>query len=131
MVVSTSRSGRAGQVTKTNTMPDEGEPTELRHRISQIFAESQQATATQRKLAVKLRQIQMACCYEQDDGVETPFDAFDEAQFNGEVGRCVLRVLAVKKAEPVGDRVVRFLTLFLKFASEKGEFVSVDVILRY
>ena len=44
---------------------------------------------------------------------------FGEQDFNLEVGRCVLRVLGAKKTEPVGDRVVKFLGLFLKTASEK------------
>ena len=36
-----------------------------------------------------------------------------------EISRCALRVLGVKKTEPVGDRVIRFLGLFLKSACEK------------
>jgi condensin complex subunit 3 len=36
------------------------------------------------------------------------------------VGRCVVRILGIKKSEPVGDRLIRFLGLFLKYASEKG-----------
>lgn len=49
---------------------------------------------------------------------------FDEEEFNGEVTRCVLRILVVKKGENVGDRVIRFLGLFLKHASDKGEFIG-------
>ena len=46
-------------------------------------------------------------------------DSFEEADFNDEVARCVLRTLGVRKAETVGDRVVRFIGLFLRSASEK------------
>jgi condensin complex subunit 3 len=46
-------------------------------------------------------------------------DSSEEADFNAEVERCVLRVMGVRKAEAAGDRVVRFLGLFLKTASEK------------
>jgi condensin complex subunit 3 len=46
---------------------------------------------------------------------------FDEEDFNTEVGRCVVRILGIKKSEPVGDRLIRFLGLFLKYASEKGK----------
>lgn len=42
-----------------------------------------------------------------------------EKEFNVEIGRCMLRVLPVKKSEPVGDRIVRFLGGFLIHASEK------------
>ena len=56
---------------------------------------------------------------------------FDEEEFNAEVVRCVVRILGVKKSEPVGDRVIRFLGLFLKHASEKGVFGHVVPLRRY
>ena len=128
-------------------IPDEGPPTHLRTQICTIFANAQRDTTTQRKLVVSLRKIQEACCYEpvqpqpskqrrrgkkvgerrgRDEGdleveeEEEKEEALGEEQFNEEVGRCVLRVLTVKKSEPVGDRVVKFLGLFLSYASEKG-----------
>ena len=51
-------------------------------------------------------------------------EEFGEEDFNEEVGRCVLRVLTVKKSEPVGDRIVKFLGLFLSYASEKGVYMT-------
>ena len=42
-----------------------------------------------------------------------------EKEFNVEIGRCMLRILPVKKSEPVGDRIIRFLGNFLLHASEK------------
>lgn len=42
-----------------------------------------------------------------------------------EVTRCILRILPIKKTESVGDRVIRFLGLFLNHASEKGG-LSID-----
>lgn len=111
-------------------VPDEGPQTSLRERICSIFADAQKGVATQRKLAVTLRKIQELCCYEQPTnagGKKTV--AFEqecgEGQFNDEVGRACLRILAVKKSESVGDRLVRFLGLFLKVASDRGkEFYS-------
>lgn len=86
-----------------------------------MFADAQRSTATQRKAAVNLRKVQEACCYEPVNPRKKQRDEeFGEGEFNAEVGRCVLRVLAVKKSEPVGDRIVRFLGLFLKMASDKG-----------
>ena len=124
-------------------VPDEGPANHLRTQICTIFASAQRDTTTQRKLVVSLRKIQEACCYEPVrpqpskqrkkgkkvgerglDGEEDEEEeqSFGEEQFNDEVGRCVLRVLTVKKSEPVGDRVVKFLGLFLNYASEKGMF---------
>jgi condensin complex subunit 3 len=106
-------------------IPDEGELTTLRENICTIFSEAQRGIVTQRKSAVNLRKIQELCCYETPNPRKHAFaqDAtdFDEGDFNSETGRCVLRVLAIKKSEPVGDRLVKFLGLFLKHASDKGE----------
>lgn len=69
-----------------------------------------------------MRKIQEACCYVLHSSLKkkSPLgDGFEEADFNAEVERCVLRVMGVRKAEAAGDRVVRFLGLFLKSASEK------------
>lgn len=42
-----------------------------------------------------------------------------EKEFNIEIGRCMLRILPIKKTEPVGDRILRFLGGFLAHASER------------
>jgi condensin complex subunit 3 len=122
----TPRSTRASHAVD---IPDEGPLTSLRTQVAQVFGDAQKTTATQRKLVVNLRKIQEACCFEPPDtskkggkkGKEEVQEDFDEAEFNSEVVRCVLRVLGVKKSEPVGDRIIRFLGVFLKHASEKGE----------
>ena len=127
-------------------VPDEGPQTHLRSEICNIFANAQRDTTTQRKLVVSLRKVQEACCYEPvkpqkhkkkskagrgglgaDNSEDDGEDAFGEQDFNEEVGRCVLRVLTVRKSEPVGDRIVKFLGLFLNYASEKGE----DIFIRF
>jgi condensin complex subunit 3 len=52
---------------------------------------------------------------------------FEEEDFNNEFVRCTLRMMAVKKSEPAGDRVVRFLGTFLNVASQKDiELLSQD-----
>jgi condensin complex subunit 3 len=111
--------------------PEEGAPTALRERICGIFADAQRGAVTQRKSAVNLRKIQELCCFETEAPRKHAFagDAgeFDENDFNEEVGRCVVRVLFVKKSEPVGDRLVKFLGLFLKHASNKGGSPSSEV----
>ena len=101
---------------------EESPVTDLRIKICEIFADAQKTTSGHRKLVVRLRKIQEACCYLPAQSKKIRLGSsenFDEQDFGVEVARCALRVLSVKKAEPVGDRVVRFLGLFLKSASEK------------
>ena len=105
-------------------VPDEGPETSLRTQISQIFSDAQNTTATQRKLQINLRKLQERCCFEPQDVKKKKKaqqdEQFDEEDFNNEVTRCVVRILGVKKGESVGDRIIRFLGLFLKHASDKG-----------
>ena len=129
----TTRAARAGAGTRSARssaieVPDEGPATSLRTRIVQVFSDAQKTTATQRKLVVTLRKIQEEVCFEPLPGKgkkgredEDDEDDFDEQDFSQEVIRNILRVMNVKKSEPVGDRVVRFITLFLKYASEKDQ----------
>lgn len=121
------RASSARQSANAVQIPDEGPVTTLRTQIAQVFSDAQKTTATQRKLVVNLRKIQEACCFEPPDtgkkggkNKDEEQEDFDEEEFNTEVVRCVLRIMGVKKSEPVGDRVIRFLGVFLKHASEKG-----------
>lgn len=83
-----------------------------------MFADAQRTATGHRKLAVGLRKIQEACCYEsvkQRHHASSQEEDFDENDFNTEVGRCVVRLLSIKKSEGAGDKVVKFLGLFLKY----------------
>ncbi|EME43082.1 hypothetical protein DOTSEDRAFT_173713 [Dothistroma septosporum NZE10] len=101
-------------------LPDEGEDTTLRHAICGVFADAQKSTAGHRKAIITLRKIQETCCYEPTSTKKGKRnDEFEEEDFNREVVRIVLRILPVRKAEPVGDRVIRFLGTFLSVASGK------------
>jgi len=116
-----SRSGSTRNSAYAVQIPDEGPATSLREKICSIFADAQKGVATQRKLAVTLRKVQEMCCYESTKPQKHALDEeYGEAEFNEEVARCVLRILAIKKSEPIGDRLVRFLGLFLKVASDRG-----------
>ncbi|KAF2754746.1 hypothetical protein EJ05DRAFT_443134 [Pseudovirgaria hyperparasitica] len=114
-------SGSARTSANAIEIPDEGPTTTLRTRVCQIFADTARSTTAQRKLVVNLRKIQEACCYEPTLPAKKnkPEASSSEEDFNEETGRCLVRVLAIKKSEPAGDNVVRFITLFLKHASEK------------
>ncbi|WPH03712.1 Hypothetical protein R9X50_00659500 [Acrodontium crateriforme] len=113
----------------TTDIPDEGADTSLRRAICIIFSDAQKSVAGHRKAIISLRKIQEACCYElinQKKGKQT--EEFEEDDFNGEIVRCVLRVLPVRKAESVGDRIVRFLGTYLNVALQKdNELVEQDV----
>jgi len=104
----------------TAVIPDEGPSTSLRTQICNIFGDAQRTTAGHRKLAISLRKVQEACCYEPTNAKSKKGVEFGEDDFNVEIARCVLRLMGVKKSEGVGDRIVRFLGFFLKHASEKG-----------
>ena len=104
------------------TVPEEAPPNALRNKICTIFADAQKTTAGHRKLIVNLRKLHEDCCYEPQSKKGGP--EFTEEDFNYELGRCVLRVMPIKKSESVGDRIVRFLGQFLSHASEKGEHIT-------
>jgi len=106
-------------------VPDEGGDTSLRRAVCTVFVDAQKSTAGHRKAVISLRKIQEACCYEPTNykkGKQS--EDFDANDFNTEVRRCALRVLAVRKAEPVGDRVVRFLGTYLHVASQKDNEIA-------
>jgi condensin complex subunit 3 len=106
----------------TTSIPDEGPSTSLRESICAIFTEAYRSSNGTRKLLVSLRKIQEICCYEPVKARKNAAqEDFDEEEFNAEVARCVFRVLPVKKSEPAGDRLVRFMGLFLKHATGLGE----------
>jgi len=120
-----SSKSRATRTTSpTTNIPDEGPATSLREAICTIFTESYRTTNGTRKLVVSLRKIQEVCCYEPTKTKKRASqEDFDEEEFNAEVTRCVLRILPIKKSETAGDRLVRFVGLFLKHGTDSGEFL--------
>jgi condensin complex subunit 3 len=80
---------------------------------------------------VRLRKLQELCCgisqkksnkgkdQEPEEALIPGEETVAEKEFNVEVGRCMLRILTIKKSEPVGDRILRFLGTFLSHAAEK------------
>ncbi|KAL8943695.1 MAG: hypothetical protein Q9216_000894 [Gyalolechia sp. 2 TL-2023] len=101
------------------SVPDDGPSTSLRVRICEVFSDAQTSTAGHRKLVVSLRKVQEECCYEPTRAQRQDREEFGEDDFNVEVARCVIRLMGVKKSEAVGDRIVKFLGLFLRRASDK------------
>ncbi|PHH62424.1 hypothetical protein CDD81_7143 [Ophiocordyceps australis] len=97
---------------------------ELRTQMCAIFGDAQRSTATHRKLAMSLRKIHEACCYEAPSGKRGPMDEFDETAFNKEFVRCVVHMMPVKKTESVGERCIRFVAFYLALASEKDHGIA-------
>ncbi|KAM4062215.1 nuclear condensing complex subunit [Hirsutella rhossiliensis] len=91
----------------------------LRTQTCAVFRDAQRTTATHRKLAINLRKIHESCCYEPTSKSSTPSSEFDEATFNKEFVRCVLRIMPVRKAESVGERSIRFVGFYLRHANDK------------
>ncbi|KAL7945739.1 nuclear condensing complex subunit [Trichoderma barbatum] len=116
------RTGRPAASSKKAAAPvhhTETPDSALRNQVCAIFRDAQRTTATHRKLAVNLRKIQEACCYEPVNIKKPAANEFDEKAFNHEFVRCVLRIMPVKKAESVGEKLIRFIGLFLRHASDK------------
>ena len=103
-------------------IPSETPDNALRAQVAAVFREAQRTTASHRKLAVTLRKLQEACCFEptsvKKSATNTTAD-FDEDDFNTEFVRCVLRVMPIKKSEGVGEKTIRFIGLFLRHAVDK------------
>ncbi len=99
---------------------DEGPSTQLRTRICAIFADAQRITGGHRKLVIKLRKIQEACCYEPTKARKEGAEDGSEDDFNLEISRCIIRLMGVRKSEIVGDRIIRFWGMFLRHANELG-----------
>lgn len=108
-------------------VPAETPDNELRPKVCAIFKDAQKTTATHRKLAVNLRKLQELCCYEPAGPKKQSPGDFSEEEFNNEFVRCVLRIMPVKKSEGVGEKTVKFIGLFLRYASDKDNELLGDI----
>jgi condensin complex subunit 3 len=122
-----SRTSAASRASSAPAEPVDTPDNALRQRIAVVFRDAQRTTATHRKLAVTLRKTHESCCYESASGKNTSSDEFDEESFNREFIRCVLKIMPVKKAEAVGDKIIRFAGFFLRLASDKDNELLGDV----
>ncbi len=121
---SSARASTASRASSTANVdiPSETPDNALRAQVAAVFREAQRTTASHRKLAVTLRKLQEACCFEPTSVKKSASAAaadFDEDDFNTEFVRCVLRVMPIKKSEGVGEKTIRFIGLFLRHAVDK------------
>ncbi|QPG95733.1 hypothetical protein C2857_001860 [Epichloe festucae Fl1] len=122
-----SRGSVASRVSSTAVEYVDTPETALRTKLCAIFRDSQRTTATHRKLAVNLRKIHESCCYELAKPNNAALNEFDEAAFNREFVRCVLRIMPVKKSESAGEKCIRFVGFYLRHAHEKDNEILGDV----
>ena len=114
------RASTASRASSANLdMPVETPDNALRTQVAAVFRDAQRTTASHRKLAVTLRKIQEACCYEPTSAKQSAAAEFDEDTFNTEFVRCVVRVMPVKKSEGVGEKAIKFIGLFLRHSIDK------------
>ncbi|KAK2594432.1 chromosome condensation complex Condensin, subunit G [Conoideocrella luteorostrata] len=99
----------------------------LRTQVCAIFRDSQRTTATHRKLAVNLRKIHESCCYVPAKPIAAILSEYDEASFNREFTRCVMKIMPVKKSENAGEKCIRFIAFYLRHAQEKDNDIMGDV----
>ncbi|GJJ68327.1 condensin complex subunit 3 [Entomortierella parvispora] len=90
----------------------------LRTVVPSIFQESQKTVANHRKNSIMLRKIQEQCA-------EIAGEQGEEA-FNKEFIRNLNVVLAVKKKDPVADRVIQFVSTFILCTREKDIVVGTE-----
>ncbi|KAK3356976.1 condensin subunit-like protein [Lasiosphaeria hispida] len=122
-----STTSRASASSANLDIPPETPDNALRAQVATVFREAQRTTASHRKLAVTLRKIQEACCYEPTSAKKSAASDFDEDDFNVEFVRCVVRVMPIKKSEGVGEKSIRFIGLFLRHSVDKDNEVLGEV----
>ena len=110
----------APRISSPNVVIPEDRPgSVLRNRLCSIFGDAQRTIAGHRKLVISLRRVQEACCYQPVNVKGNGAPEGEEEDFDAEFSRCVVRLLTVNKGESVGDRLIRFLGLFLQHACGK------------
>ncbi|KAJ9134466.1 Condensin subunit-like protein [Pleurostoma richardsiae] len=115
-----SRPSNASRASSANLdIPEEAPDNPLRAQVVSVFREAQRNTASHRKLAVTLRKLQEACCYEPTSANKHTAGDFEEEEFNTEFIRCILRIMPVKKTEAVGEKTIKFIGLFLRHSNDK------------
>lgn len=95
----------------------------MKENVVEIFMTAQQPDALLRGEAIKLRGIQIGCCYNSPRMVGEPenIDHKAEAAFTKLIFKMVNIVIRAKRKEPTADRVQRFIAVFLQYAQKKGE----------
>lgn len=94
----------------------------MRENVVEIFMTAQQPDAVLRAESIKLRDLQIGCCYNSPRMVGEPesIDYKAEAAFLKLIFKMVNIVIRAKRREPTADRVQRFIAVFLQYIQTKG-----------
>ncbi|CAO3654330.1 unnamed protein product [Mucor fragilis] len=95
----------------------------MKENVVEIFMTAQQPDAVLRAESIKLRDIQIGCCYNSPRMVGEPevIDYKAEAEFLKLIFKMVNIVIKAKRKEPTADRVQRFIAVFLQYVQTKDE----------
>jgi hypothetical protein len=118
-------------VLEESTMDKETALTDMKERVVEIFMTAQQPDAVLRAESIKLRDIQIGCCYNSPRIVGEPEDIDYEAEvvFLKLIFRMVNIVIKAKRKEPTADRVQRFIAYYLQFIQTKGMVSTQDLLI--
>ncbi|RIA84784.1 nuclear condensing complex subunit [Glomus cerebriforme] len=86
--------------------------------VPQIFQEVQKVATNHRKNAIALRKFQLQCS-NYTPSVDGEFSG--EYEFNKEFVRNINKILPVKKGQPTAERVVTFISSFVKYCQIEDE----------
>ena len=118
-------------VLEESTMDKETALTDMKERVVEIFMTAQQPDAVLRAESIKLRDIQIGCCYNSPRIVGEPEDIDYETEvvFLKLIFRMVNIVIKAKRKEPTADRVQRFIAYYLQFIQTKGMISTQDLLI--
>lgn len=121
-VTSKSKSANSN-ILEESKIPKETALATLKSVVPQIFMDAQRPNEHLRSDAIRLRDVQLACCLNAPRviGQQEEIDYESEEQFVKEVFRNINKVLPIRKREPHADRIVRFIACFLQYNQQRGK----------
>jgi hypothetical protein len=120
-------------ILEKSTMDKETVLGSLNSLVAEVFMDSQKPEGILRADAIKLRDIQMACCLNSPRMIGQPedIDLVGESRFLQAVFQMVNIVIKAKRKEPAADRVQRFIAGFLQYIQSKGGHENTEYILLF
>jgi condensin complex subunit 3 len=100
---------------------------ELRGHVAAVFQQAQVPPVNYRKNCVNLHKIQDRSKDITEDVGRDKIRVTGEIAFQQAFLECLFRVLPTKKGDLCGDRVVRFIGAYMKFANERGACVLLRI----
>jgi hypothetical protein len=120
-------------ILEKSTMDKETALGSLNSLVAEVFMDAQKPEGILRGDAIKLRDIQIACCLNSPRMIGQPedIDLAGESRFLQVVFKMVNMVIKAKRKEPSADRVQRFIAGFLQYIQSKGKQKSEKFIVNH